>query len=881
MIRAKVLVFLVLWLGVPSSAQPALPPAETRTQVEAGNPVADRRAIIADGNVRFTVLTPQLVRLEWAENAAFEDHASLMFINRRLPVPQFTKKVEDDWLVITTAALTLRYRENSGTFSAENLTISFPLNGSGVTWRPGMQNQQNLGGTLRTLDGVEGYAALPPGLLSRDGWVLLDDSTNPLYDNTPWPWVMPRTAGAHQDWYIFAYGHDYKKELLDLTRVAGKIPLPPLFAFGTWWSRYWAYTDQEFKELVQGFHEHDVPLDVVVVDMDWHKTFGLRWNIPRNDASGHRLGWSGYTWDDVYFPDPPGFLRWMHQQGLKVPLNLHPASGIQPWEQHYPEMARAMGIDPATKQYVPFHITDKKFAENYLKLVHYPLERQGVDFWWLDWQQEQGTDMPGLNPTFWLNYVHFTDMERRGKRPLIFHRWGGLGNHRYQIGFSGDTISVWESLAYQPYFTATAANVLYGYWSHDIGGHIPGVVSPELFTRWVQFGVFSPILRTHTTKNPDSERRIWAYPLEYAEAMRAAYQLRYALIPYIYTAGREAYDTGISICRPMYYDWTESEDAYQVKDQYMFGDDLLVAPITTPVQGDAQLATRRIWLPPGTWIEWTSGAVLKGPAIVERTFALDEWPAYVRSGSIVAMQPKMTHTGEKPVDPLILTIFPGESGSTRIYSDAGDTLGYKTTEFTWTHVLQRTSPDGSVQVDVAPVEGSYPGMVQRRGYELRLRGSFPPREVISNGSMVPYRPHGGAPGWRYDGNTLTTIISVPQMSVHETLHVKTVAESAAANRAELLNGVPGKILRMKATMDVLNGTWPVEWSPDELVAAYQTGNRITLAPGNAVAELQKFNEATPVIVQRIRSMGIQPALITRALAKLGVPAPAAAAGSSR
>ena len=170
---------------------------------------------------------------------------------------------------------------------------------------------------------------------------------------------------------------------------------------------------------------------------------------------------------------------------------------------------------------MPFDITDKKFATNYMNLVLHPLEKQGIDFWWLDWQQEPNTKMAGVNPTWWLNYVHFTDQQREGKRPLLFHRWGGLGNHRYQIGFSGDTVSVWASLAFQPWFTATAANVGYAYWSHDIGGHMPGAVDPELFTRWVQFGAFSPILRTHTTKNPDSERRIWAYPEPYSSILRS------------------------------------------------------------------------------------------------------------------------------------------------------------------------------------------------------------------------------------------------------------------------------------------------------------------------------------------------------------------------
>jgi alpha-glucosidase len=466
------------------------------------NPVADPQATITVGQARFTILTSQLIRLEWSADSRFEDQASLVFINRRLPVPDFKTSTKGEWLQIKIASLNLRYKKNSGKFTSTNLEIQFTLNGKPVLWHPGMENKGNLHGTIRTLDGVRNEVSLDPGLLSRDGWVLVDDTERPLFDNSEWPWVLPRSQGERQDWYFFAYGHDYKKALYDFTRVAGKIPMPPRFAFGAWWSRYWAYTDQEFKQLVHEFEIHDVPLDVVVIDMDWHLTFNLRWSDNRVDQAGQRLGWTGYTWDKNYFPDPAGFLKWAESKGLKTPLNLHPASGIQPHEERYPEMARAMGIDPATQKYVPFDIADKHFAENYLKIMHYPLEEQGVDFWWLDWQQQHITKVPGLKPTWWLNYVHFTDVERRGKaRPLIFHRWGGLGNHRYQIGFSGDAASTWEMLGFEPYFTATAANVGYGYWSHDIGGHMPGEVSPELYTRWIQFGVFSPIPNAHDEKS--------------------------------------------------------------------------------------------------------------------------------------------------------------------------------------------------------------------------------------------------------------------------------------------------------------------------------------------------------------------------------------------
>lgn len=819
-------------------------------------PVADPRAIVKEGDVRFTVLTPQLIRMEWSKNRKFEDSASLVFIKRNLPVPEFKVLKEKGWLFIKTEKLLLKYRIGSGKFTKDNLFIEFFLNEKKVVWHPGMEDKGNLKGTIRTLDGVEGETDLEPGLLSREGWVLIDDSKTPLFDNSEWHWVVPRPRGDYQDWYFFGYGHDYKKALYEFTLVAGKIPLPPRFDFGVWWSKYWAYTDQEFKQLINEFEIHDVPLDVLVIDMDWHLTFGLRWDKKILDQAGHMLGWTGYTWNRILFPEPKEFLYWCEKKGLKTPLNLHPASGVQPHEEKYPEMARAMGIDPSTKRYVPFDITDKKFAINYLKILHYPLEEEGVDFWWLDWQQQHITKVPGLNPTWWLNYVHFTDMERRGKRPILFHRWGGLGNHRYQIGFSGDTISVWASLAFQPYFTATASNVLYGYWSHDIGGHMPGKVSPELYTRWIQFGVFSPILRTHTTKNPEAERRIWAYPVDYFLVMREAFLLRYALIPYIYTYARKAYDTGISLCRPMYYDYPEKEEAYQFRDQYMFGDRMIVSPITAPEDQNSMLSKRRIWLPEGKWIEWFTGSILEGPGIFERNFSIDEIPVYVRAGSIIPFQPKMRHTGEKPVDPLILTVFPYDSGEIEIYEDEGNTLGYKKGEFSWQKVLNQLICENKIKIEIHPATGKFPGMLERRSYEIRVPMIFPPEKILCNGKEVIYSKEEKEMTWRYDGNKLMAIINLPKFNIREKVEVDIELAKDNKDFINIMNGFPGKINRLKKGMLLLNTLWPKEWSPDSIIDAFQTGNRIELNPQNAKKELMKFHEILPIVYEDIKKLEV-------------------------
>ena len=847
-----------------ASAAVSEPPTHSAQRTTADSPVADPKAVVTLGKARFTVLTPQLIRMEWAADSHFEDHASFVFLNRRLPVPEFEHSVSSDGskLTIKTADITLEYAPKGGAqdgrFTPENLTIRFDLEGKPVVWHPGMSDDQNLMGTTRTLDGAVGDKTKEPieqGLVSRAGWAVVDDSSRPLFDSadftfkegekSPWPWAIERPAGDRQDWYFFGYGHDYKKALGDYVRVAGRIPLPPRFAFGAWWSRYWAYSDQEIEDIIRGYRENNVPLDVFVIDMDWHPTFGM--NFSQMDASGHSKGWTGYTWNKLLFPDPDQFLAKLHADGLKTSLNLHPASGIQPWEERYPEMAKAMGIDPATKKYVPFDITDKKYAENYFNIIHHPLEKQGIDFWWLDWQQEPTTKMPGVTPTWWLNYVHFTDQQREGKRPLLFHRWGGLGNHRYQIGFSGDTVSVWPSLAFQPWFTATAANVGYAYWSHDIGGHMPGAVDPELFTRWVQFGAFSPILRTHTTKNPDSERRIWAYPEPYSDILRSTFQLRYALQPYIYTEARRTYDTGVAFDRPLYYDWPESPEAYTSRDEYLFGDQMLVAPVVTAADKVTGLATEDVWLPPGEWIEWPTGKHISGNTKVTRSFSIEETPVYVKAGAILPMQPQMEYTGQKPVDPLIVNVWPvqpGASSSYAVYEDSGEAVEYQRGVFARTPIKASQNGD-TLRVEIGPAEGSYPGMLKTRGYELRLPADWPPERVTVNGVAVEPAGATGKHGWSFQGNTLTTIIPVPAGSVESRVVIEVHRAAGLTARRSELDGFAGTMTRLRGAYDSMHQTWPVSYPPDVLVEAMQTGDRLGYHPERAQQEIEHLHELLP------------------------------------
>ena len=870
---------LAVALGLAIAASPAIaqaaaaPTSLGQHTPNLYDPVADPRAEVIAGHARFTVLTPQLIRMEWAADGEFENHASLVFLNRKLAVPQFKTSRAGDAVILSTAALTLRYAPKAasdGKFTADDLSVTFALNGKQVAWRPGMPDTGNLQGTTRTLDGALGGKTkepMDPGLVSRDGWALVDDSARPLFDATdfrfvhgessPWPWVRERPPGERQDWYLFAYGHDYKQALADFIKVAGPIPLPPRFAFGAWWSRYWAYADQELDELVRGFREDDVPLDVLVIDMEWHRTFGMSWFSPEKDQSGHTKGWTGYSWNRLLFPYPQPFLQNLHKKGLRVTLNLHPASGVQPWEDAYPEMARAMGIDPASQKYVPFDITNKKFATNYMDILHHPLEKQGVDFWWLDWQQEPNTQTPGVSPTWWLNYVHFTDQAREGKRPLLFHRWGGLGNHRYEIGFSGDTISVWDSLAFQPWFTATAANVGYAYWSHDIGGHMPGVVNPELYTRWIQFGIFSPILRTHTTKNPDAERRIWAYPEPYSGIMRELYHRRYAMLPYIYTEARRSYDTGLAFFHPLYYEWPEADEAYSNKNEYMFGSEMFVDPVVAPGDKVTGLVRESVWIPPGEWIEADTGKHFHAPATVQRRFSIRQVPVYVRAGAIVPMAPPMAYSSQKALDPLIVKVFPltdGQSSRYTLYEDAGDTRDYQQGHGAWT-TLSAASKGPKLTVTIAPVKGGYPRMPTSRHYEILLPGDWPPQSVSVNGKTLAYTAEAAAPGWHFEGNTLTSVIALPAFPVAQGVTVLVRRSPDLVSRRAELDGFAGEMTRLREAYDTLNQTWPIAWSPDELIDAMQTGDRLSYKPQLAEEQISRLHALLPKVAASIDALG--------------------------
>jgi hypothetical protein len=737
-------------------------------------PASAARGTVVEGEARFQVLTPSLVRAEYAANRDFEDRPTLNVPSRKLRARGVEVSRSADEIAIRTRRLTLRYERDSGPFGPENLSVavrdgrkarpSFPPAPGPPAGPPALETSPytvaqdpnyaaptdgNLGGWYRALDLAAGPVPLHDGLLSRDGWYLLDDTHTALLTEEP-PGFAARPArdGAYQDGYLFAYGRDYARGLADLRALTGAAPLLPRQAFGVWYSRYFNYAQDDYPPILERFRAARIGLDVLMVDTDF--------------KSPH--AWNGWNWDPALFDDPPAFFDWAHREGIDVSLNIHPSISTDDPRLAEAE-ARAGGSlppDPTTRcrtfveigdlygKGVPgatadcrvFDWTRPGDLDAYFGL-HAPFEADGADFWWLDWCCDESYAVaPGLTQDTWINRLYAERSAARGSRWPVLSRVGASvfdpdeagagiwGEHRSAIHFTGDARPTWEMLDFQTAFTAAEGNVGIPYVSHDIGGFgsitsdgLAGRhLADDLYVRWVQSGAFQPILRLHSDHG---DRLPWDYPGRAEQIATEFLRLRGALVPYLYTLASEAHRRGLPMTRAMYLDWPRKDPAYVHDRQYMLGRDLLVAPVGTP--GDP--ATKQVWFPPGAWTDVFTGESHRGPGVEQLTVPLDRMPVFARAGAVVPSQEPRAKGNETPPRRLVVDAYPGRRGAFTLYEDAGDGLAHERGRFALTRIRQRRAGD-SVTVRIGAADGAYRGMPRRRAYEIRVHpGGGEPAEV--------------------------------------------------------------------------------------------------------------------------------------------------------
>ncbi|MBO5736222.1 MAG: alpha-xylosidase [Clostridia bacterium] len=658
-------------------------------------PKALRENMVYWLDYRVTVLTDRLFRVEKSPNLKFRDSATQTIWHRNTAPQQFEVTGDQAHAVIETPVCRLVLYKDRSQCYVEIGELRRSLN-----------NHGNLLGTYRTLDNCNGdmysrpwvegdqpyQIQLEQGVCSKTGLAILDDSNSLTLTEAG---EVKNEKAQGSDEYVFVYGSDYRGAVRALYTLTGRTPLLPRFALGNWWSRYYAYTDEEYLRVLNRFEERNVPISVATVDMDWHYSFNADAELGISASGKGRpeyvgnnavnLGWTGYTWNRNLFPDPKGFLDELHTRGLKVTLNLHPSDGFRWWEDAYKNMASAMGIDPNTNLPVPFDFSYDRFINAYFDLAHTPHEEMGVDFWWIDWQQpdidwhdprpywqkELEPLKEKYDPLWALNHYHYYDNATKHTVPLILSRYAGVGSHRYPVGFSGDTEISWRTLAYLPYFTATATNVGYTWWSHDIGGHNFGEKSNELFTRHVQYGVFSPITRLHCTSSEVLTKEPWAYGANGA-VVEEFLRFRHKLVPYLYTANYLNCVEGTALIEPLYYEWNEYP-AYNYKEEYRFGTQLLVAPVTQKAYPDGY-ARVRAWLPQGKWTDIFTGDVYEageGGKDVCFLRGMESIPVLAKEGAILPLSMDNDNAVRNP-EKMEVWVYEG-TGEYSLYEDGLDT----------------------------------------------------------------------------------------------------------------------------------------------------------------------------------------------------------------
>jgi hypothetical protein len=765
------------------------------------------------GHRRFTCLSSGLVRLEFSPNGRFEDRLSIVAHEPKRPIPfKKIERKKGGEVHLHTGLMTIVSRDNGREFFQPNLEVRWLKDDLLQCWRPGDVDRRNLGGTIRALDsfcrdarirGVHGadlqspdarscdWAAwhpantdIPyyranghedrrqvvlgcanihecmrfhprdmlvrtynhaadayrycPGLLSRSGYFLLNDSVSAVMGADDFP--VARDTPGTKDWYFFCYNDDFRAAQRDFITLCGKSPIPRKNTFGLIFSRWPAFGEEEAKQIAGRFAQEGIPLSTLVVDMEWHKG-----------------GWANWDWNEAMFPDPGRFFAWCHDQHLDVTLNVHPQR-MHADDSHFKPFLKAAKKEDQVQAFSDYGYTQpkvdvdmckKREAGAFLRICHDAIVKQGMDFWWVDGIAGaiDGTIEQLVN-----NHLYFNNVARPDHRGMLLSRYGGVGSHRYGVFFTGDTASQWEVLEGECEFNIRAGHLGVAYISHDIGGFArppAPLIDPDLYLRWLQFGVFNPVMRFHSSPGSGS-RQPWDYGQQNCDIAKRWLRFRQSLMPYIYSAARQHHETGQPLVRGLFYDHPRDEASYRF-DEFMFGDALLVAPVLTPRQD------RTVYLPAGTWYDYQKGTRIVGPAQRAIIVRLSDVPLYAKAGAIICRQADGVLADAAHADDLIIEAFPGADGETTLYEDDGATEdylkgGFATTKFTLTD-------DGkTIVVAGRPTKGKPFG--KDRDLDVRVILAKPPKAVLVDGRPLPKT------AWNHDPATGRLSVPLPGQKVN-------------------------------------------------------------------------------------------------------------------
>jgi len=670
---------------------------------------ANNSCIFRGSKYRITVLTERLVRLEYSENGTFYDNPSELAWHRNFEKPNFEVDERGNSLVIKTKYFRLSYTKEApfqGSSVNKGGNLKIELLNTDKTWyynHPEVRNYK----APSSLD-PESPSTIK-GLYSVDGFASIDDSKHNLF-NSKGNYV--KREGNNIDIYVFMYLKDFSLCLKDYFMLTGYPALIPRYALGNWWSRNDDYNDERIEELVDNFENNDIPLSILMLDKDWH--------IRLREKNNHLK--TGFTFNAEYFKEPAKLVEYLHKKGIRLGLNVNPTEGFYPIDTYYEQAKKYLKTDD--KGVIPFNVYDAKTMDVYLKVFIHPLDNYGIDFFWIDWY-----DKNKLEDLTLLKHYHFYDMMRNyQRRPMVFAYSADVAPHRYPVLYAGKTTVNWETLSCIPKFNAGATNLGVSWWSHDVGGYFKGIEDSELYTRYVQLGVFSPILKLGADAGRFYKREPWRWDVRTSKIASDYLRLRHRIIPYLYSEAYKYHKFGIPLIQPVYYRYPETYDDDLYSNEYYFGSQLFVCPITTKKELVMNRVIKKFYLPEGTWYDFVTGKRFPGHRKYVSFFKDQDYPVFAKAGAIIPMANNENLNDTTPPKDMEIHIFPGQNNNYRMYEDDGVSDLHLKGYYLLSSIDYNYLPN-NYTVIIRPIEGKSGIVPDTRNYKIRFRNTKKSNDV--------------------------------------------------------------------------------------------------------------------------------------------------------
>ncbi len=664
---------------------------EARFGVNYDDAISKNDAIYKGLKYRITVLSEILIRLEYSDSGTFEDRPTELARFRAFDVPKVIVTDEEKMLTLKTSYFELTYEKEkpfTGTKFSPDQYLKIKLLDTDKSWFFGHAEARNFKSISSDLDDKSSLPKMEKGLYSTDGFVSIDDSKSLIFNQDG---SVGKRNDSRIDTYLFLYKKDFGFCLKDFYRLTGYPPLIPRYAFGVWWNKEEVYDVNGIYSLIAKFRKYEIPISVLLLN-NWSK----------NDVS----------FDREKIPSPENVINNLHSDGIRLGVDLKLSS--------VPSTQNGTTVD------TPFNVYERGFMANYFNTFIKSLNQIGVDFYSLSYKGD-------MNVLRMINYYFYKYLNSEpNKRGMILSRNGLINSHLYPVNNSGEIIVDWKTLKMLPEFNSTSSNLGVSWWSHAIGGFKDGIEENELYTRFVQLGTYSPIFRFSSKGGHYYKREPWMWDVKTRKIVKDYTNLRHKMIPYLYSESYKYSKTGLPIIQPLYYRYPELYDEPTYRNEYYFGTELFIAPITDRKDTVMNRTVTKLFLPNGMWYDFKTGKKFPGGKRYISFFQDEDYPVFAKQGAIIPQaiisDENRNFTGNP--EEMEIHIFPGKNNSYKLYEDDGSSNAYKSGEFMTTLIDYNYLPN-NYTVIIRPLEGKEGIIPAKRRYKIRFRNTRFADDVIA------------------------------------------------------------------------------------------------------------------------------------------------------